>query len=131
MNLSNKKILAAKTLGVGTGRIELNINRLEEIKEAITRQDIKDLVKSGAIKIKEPNGRRKNVKRKQRRRIGKIKLKVKARKRSYIIITRKLRNYIKSLKAQEKITNEKYSELRKQIRNRSFKSKRHLKENLQ
>ncbi|OIO41781.1 hypothetical protein COX97_00985 [Candidatus Pacearchaeota archaeon CG_4_10_14_0_2_um_filter_05_32_18] len=131
MNLSNKKILAAKTLGVGTGRIELNINRLDEIKEAITRQDIKDLVKSGAIKIKETKGRRKNVKRKQRRRIGKIKLKVKARKRSYIIITRKLRTYIKGLKTQEKITNEKYAELRKQIRNRSFKSKRHLKENLQ
>ncbi|PIN93894.1 hypothetical protein COU56_03320, partial [Candidatus Pacearchaeota archaeon CG10_big_fil_rev_8_21_14_0_10_31_9] len=107
MNLSNKKILAAKTLGVGTGRIELNINRLDEIKEAITRQDIKDLVKSGAIKIKETKGRRKNVKRKQRRRIGKIKLKVKARKRSYIIITRKLRTYIKGLKTQEKITNEK------------------------
>ena len=131
MNLLNKKKLAAKTLSVGIGRVELNNNRLEEIKEAITRQDIKDLVKSGAIKIKEPKGRKKNVKRKQRRRIGKIKLKVKKRKQEYVKITRKLRKYIKNLKDQEKITDEKYTSLRKQIRNRIYKSKRHLMESLQ
>lgn len=131
MNLLNKKKLAAKTLGVGMGRIEFNINRLEEIKEAITRQDIKDLVKGGAIKIKEPKGRKKNVKRKQRRRAGKIKLKVNSRKQEYVKITRKLRRYIKSLKDQEKITKEKHIDLRKQIRNRIYKSKRHLRESLQ
>ena len=32
MNLLNKKKLAAKTLSVGIGRVELNNNRLEEIK---------------------------------------------------------------------------------------------------
>lgn len=131
MNLLNKKKLAAKTLGVGMGRVEFNINRLEEIKEAITRQDIKDLVKGGAIKIKEPKGRKKNVKRKQRRRAGKIKLKVNSRKQEYVKITRKLRRYIKSLKDQEKITKEKHIDLRKQIRNRIYKSKRHLRESLQ
>ena len=113
------------------GRVEFNINRLEEIKEAITRQDIKDLVKGGAIKIKEPKGRKKNVKRKQRRRAGKIKLKVNSRKQEYVKITRKLRRYIKSLKDQEKITKEKHIDLRKQIRNRIYKSKRHLMESLQ
>ena len=131
MNLLNKKKLAAKTLGVGMGRVEFNINRLEEIKEAITRQDIKDLVKGGAIKIKEPKGRRKNIKRKQRRRTGKIKHKMKNRKQEYVKITRKLRRYIKSLKDQEKITKEKHIDLRKQIRNRIYKSKRHLMESLQ
>ncbi len=131
MNLLNKKKLAAKTLGIGMGRVEFNINRLEEIKEAITRQDIKDLVKGGAIKIKEPKGRKKNVKRKQRRRAGKIKLKVNSRKQEYVKITRKLRRYIKSLKDQEKITKEKHIDLRKQIRNRIYKSKRHLRESLQ
>ncbi|MEK6873849.1 MAG: 50S ribosomal protein L19e, partial [Nanoarchaeota archaeon] len=89
------------------------------------------LVKGGAIKIKEPKGRKKNVKRKQRRRAGKIKHKMKNRKQEYVIMTRKLRGYIKSLKDQEKITNEKFIEIRKQIRNRAFKSKRHLKEGLQ
>ena len=34
MNLGKKKILAAKTLGVGLGRIIFNNERLAEIKEA-------------------------------------------------------------------------------------------------
>ena len=39
--------------------------------------------------------------------------------------------HFKNLKDQEKITDEKYTSLRKQIRNRAFKSKKHIKENLQ
>ena len=53
MNLRKKKILAAKALKVGKERIIFLKPRLEEIKEAITKQDIKDLYKEGAIKIKE------------------------------------------------------------------------------
>ena len=41
MNLSKKKKLAAKTLGVGKGRLQFKQENLNEIKEAITRQDIK------------------------------------------------------------------------------------------
>ena len=71
MNLNTKKRLAARTLKVGLGRIKFDIERLDEIKEAITKQDIKDLKESGAIKIKEISGRRTNVKRKTIRRAGK------------------------------------------------------------
>ena len=53
MNLKKKKILAAKTLGVGRNRIRLLKSRLDEIKEAITKQDIRDLKNDGAILIKE------------------------------------------------------------------------------
>ena len=52
MNLRKKKALAARTFGVGVSRVEFMEPRLEEIKEAITKQDIRDLVKDGAIKIK-------------------------------------------------------------------------------
>ena len=130
MTLDKKKILASKALNVGARRIQFDINRLDEIKEAITRQDIKDLHSSGAIKIKEIKGRRKAVKRK-RRRIGKVKLKVNKRKQDYVKITRKLRAYIKELKSQGKIDNVKFKDLRKSIRNSEFNSKRNLKETLQ
>ena len=130
MKLDKKKILASKALNVGARRIQFDINRLDEIKEAITRQDIKDLHSSGAIKIKEIKGRRKAVKRK-RRRIGKVKLKVNKRKQEYVKITRKLRAYIKELKSQGKIDNVKFKDLRKSIRNSEFNSKRNLKETLQ
>ncbi|MEK6891315.1 MAG: 50S ribosomal protein L19e [Nanoarchaeota archaeon] len=129
MNLEGKKKLAARTLSVGVDRILIDVNRIEEVKEAITRQDIKDLVSSGAIKIKNVNGRRKNTP-KVRRRVGKVKLKIKNRKKNYVIMTRKLRRYIKELKNQDKMDSDQYKDIRKKIRNKVFKSKRHLKESL-
>ena len=131
MKLDLKKRLASKTLKVGKGRILLDNQRLDEIKEAITKQDIKELNESGAIKIKDVGGRRKIKKRKTRRRAGKIKVRVKKRKQEYVKITRKLRGYIKELKNQEKIDVETYKDLRKKIRNRIFKSKRNLKETIE
>lgn len=131
MNLAKRKELAAKVLGVGKNRIMFNEGSLAEIKEAITRQDIQDLYKSGAIKIREVNGRKKIVKRKNRRRTGKIKKKVNHRKREYVIITRKLRAFTRGLVRTGAIDKEKNQEIRKQIRSRKFKSKRHLKESLE
>lgn len=131
MKLDSKKKLASKALKIGKDRIVFDNERLDEIKESITKQDIKDLKESGAIKIKDVSGRRKIVKRKTRKRAGKIKVKVKNRKQEYVKITRKLRKYISELKNQEKINNEEYRDLRKKIRNRDFKSKRNLKETLE
>lgn len=130
MNLSKKKNLAIKTLGVGRDRIVFNTSRLDEIKEAITKQDIRDLVQSGAISVREIKGRRKIVKSHSRRRAGSVKKKVKLGKKTYIIITRSLRSYIKELRKHGKMTKEKYCEIRKQIKSRAFRDKSHLKERL-
>ena len=67
MNLAKKKQLAAETLKVGKHRIVFNIEGLPEIKEAITKQDIKTLFQEGIITIKPVKGRRKVKKRKTRR----------------------------------------------------------------
>lgn len=130
MNIRKKKILAANALGVGKDRIVLNNQRLDEIKEAITKQDIRDLVSAGAITVKDIKGRRTVEKRKTRRRAGSVRKKVKNSKTEYVIITRKLRRYISELRNQEKITEEQFWKLRKDIRARTFKSKSHLKEHL-
>ena len=61
MNLAKRKALAAKVLGVGKNRVIFTKESLPEIKEAITRMDIVDLHKSGAIKIREVSGRNKVV----------------------------------------------------------------------
>ncbi len=127
MNLRKKKALAAKTLNVGKGRIIFVKSRLNEIKEAITKQDIRDLQKEGAIMIREIRGRRKVVKNRSRS-AGNIRKKVNVRKREYVIITRKLRKYVAELKKQGKISSAEVKEIRKKIRNRDFKSKAHLKE---
>jgi len=129
MNLLKKKALASSVLGAGKGRIIFNTSRLNEIKDAMTKQDIRDLFASGAIFIKDIQGRKK-IEKRSRRRTGSIKKKVRESKRVYMTITRKLRRYIKELIDQEKITKEQYLTFRKEIKAHSFRSKAHLKEKL-
>ena len=128
MNLSKKKELAARALKVGKERIMFVSGRLDEIKEAITKQDIRDLQEEGAIIIKKIKGRKKNLKKKTRRSTGNIRKKVKKRKQEYVKITRKLRSFVAEMKKQGKLSKEDVKEIRKKIRNRLFKSKAHLRD---
>ena len=130
MDLSKKKKLAGRTFGVGKKRIVFVESRLDEIKDAITKQDIRDLYNEGAIIIKERGGRKRVVKKINRSK-GNIRKKVKKRKREYIILTRKLRRYISDLKKQEKISNRDLKDIRKKIRNKTFKNKMQLKEQIE
>jgi ribosomal protein L19E len=130
MQLGKKKILAAKALGVGKGRIIFVEGNLPQIKEAITRADILDLFNSGAIKIRDVKGRKKTEKRNNRRGVGKVKKKVNKSKQEYAKATRKFRKIAKSLLRLGKIDAEKHQKIRKLIRARHFKSKRHLNESL-
>lgn len=128
MNLLKKKELAARTLKVGKSRIVFVKARHNEIKEAITKQDIRDLQKEGAITIKEIKGRKTVVGRKRRRGPGKIKKTVNVRKRTYMVMTRKLRKYVEGVKKQGTLNTEEGKDIRKKIRNRIFRSKAHLKD---
>lgn len=128
MNLGNKKKLASRTLNVGKERIVFLTSRLNEIKESITRQDMKDLKEAGAIIIKEIKGRRKEKKSSKKRGPGKIKKKVSKRKERYVIMTRKLRKYALEKEKKGDISKEDIKDMRKKIRNKFFRSKNHLKE---
>lgn len=130
MNLGKKKKLAARALGVGEKRIMFLEPRLGEIKEAITKQDIRDLKEDGAIVIKEPKGKKKVVGRKRKRKAGKIKVKVNKKKKEYVTMTRKLRAYVAELKRIGKLEKDDVADIRKKIRNKFFRSKAHLKEYL-
>ena len=126
MNLKNKKELAKKVLGVGKNRIIFSPEGLSEIKEAITKEDIKSLYAEGIISIKPVKGRRKIEKRKTRRGYGKTKMKVETRKQDYVKLTRKLRAHIKNLKRKNEIDKKNYLDIRKKIKIRYFKSKSYL-----
>jgi large subunit ribosomal protein L19e len=130
MKLESKKSLASRALNISKERIAFNIARLSEIKEAITKQDIKDLTLSGAISIKGTKGRKKTKKRKTRRRSGSIKKKVNTRKQDYVKLTRKLRTFLRNLKNRMKLTREDFVELRKLIRAKEFRSLAHMKEKI-
>lgn len=130
MKLGKKKELAKRTLGVGKKRIAFAESRLEDIKEAITKQDIRDLYEEKAIYIKEKQGKKKVEGRKRRRKTGKVKKKVNTRKRDYVTMTRKLRMYVKHLKSNDKLTVEEFKDIRKKIRNKNFRSLSHLKDHI-
>ncbi len=128
MNLGKKKNLAARTLGIGKERIIFVKSRLDEIKEAITKQDIRELYQDKAIIIKDIRGRKKRIKKKRKRSTGNIRKKAYKRKKEYVIMTRKLRGFVSELKKQKKLPAEEIKDIRKKIRNKFFKSKAGLRE---
>jgi large subunit ribosomal protein L19e len=130
MNLNKKRRLAAEALQVGRNRIVFNPQNLNEIKEAITKQDIKALHEEGAILIAPIQGRKTVEKRTRKRGPGKIKMKILNRKQNYVKLTRKLRAYVRYLKENNALSKETYYDVRKKIKNKLFKSKANLKEYL-
>ena len=49
MKLSSKKRIAASIYGISPKRIKLDPERLSEIKEAITKSDMRSLIRQGVI----------------------------------------------------------------------------------
>ncbi|WP_448578332.1 50S ribosomal protein L19e [Thermosphaera sp.] len=55
-DLSLQKRLAAEILGVGVSRIRIDPSRAEEVSDAITREEVKRLLKEGAIWVEPVHG---------------------------------------------------------------------------
>jgi len=138
MRLSSQRRLAAKVLKVGELRVQFDNSKLAEIKEAITKVDIKNLILKGLIKAKPIKGlsryrskKLKIQKRKGRRKgVGSREGTSNARmprKRRWILKVRVQRGFIKLLKAKDKITNKTYRNLYQRIKGDYFRSKRHIK----
>ncbi|MGD0329547.1 MAG: 50S ribosomal protein L19e [Nitrososphaeria archaeon] len=56
MNLKSKKELIARTLGVGASRIKLMPEARDRIQDAITRAEIRSLIDSKAVIVKQRRG---------------------------------------------------------------------------
>ncbi len=56
MKLGTRKRLAAQIMKVGKSRVWFDIEKLSEIKEAITKADLRSLIKSGIIKERPMTG---------------------------------------------------------------------------
>jgi ribosomal protein L19E len=126
MDLKKKKALAVRTLGVGEKRIKFLEPRLAEIKEALTKQDIRDLYKDGAIVIVNVSGRKTLVKKKKNRSVGNVRKKVNKRKSQYVALTRKLRKHLAQV--QGKLTKKEKEDFRNKIRNKFFTSNANFKD---
>jgi large subunit ribosomal protein L19e len=56
MNLTNQRRLAASLLEVGVNRVWINPEKIEDVEGAITRDEIRKLIREGIIKALPENG---------------------------------------------------------------------------
>ena len=138
MDLKTQKRLAAKILKIGKNRVWFDPDRLQEIKEAITKADLKALVRTLAIQAKPKKGisrfrtRKLLLQKRKGRRKGKGTRKGSrtARlpaKRSWINKIRVQRKFLKLLKSKKFINSKIYSKLYLMAKGNYFRSKRHIK----
>jgi len=137
MNISNQKRLAAKVAGVGTERIILVPERVSEIKDAITKADIRTLIKSGAIRILPINPpsrsrvktRNAQKKRGRQRGPGGRKGGKSARMPHKLVWIRKIRLMratLKHLKSTDKVTQQVYDDIYRKAKGNFFRDKGHM-----
>ncbi|MEK6936754.1 MAG: 50S ribosomal protein L19e [Nanoarchaeota archaeon] len=138
MKLNVQKRIAADILKAGQNRVWFDNTRLNDIKEAITKADIRKLINDDAIKAKQKKGissfranklrlqKRKGKRKGQGSRKG-TKTARTPRKRAWITKVRVQRKFIKLLKLKNLVAPETYSKVYKMIKGNQFRSKRHLK----
>ncbi len=122
---------------VGLNRVWFDPNRLEEIKEAITKADIRSLVKDRAIQPRPYTGiskfrarktrlqKRKGRRQGQGSRQGSRRARL-PRKQEWMEKIRSQRRMLKQLRDQNLITKKTYGEVRRKSKGGYFRSRRHI-----
>jgi len=141
MNLRGQRNLAAKVMKSGKNRVKIDPDRMEEVSEALTRDDIRALIKSKAITKKPKKGvskgrarqRKKKQKAGRQRGPGHRKGTSKARtpkKRAWITKIRAIRDELKKMRQEGEISPSEYRKLYIQAKGNLFQSRRHLREQI-
>jgi large subunit ribosomal protein L19e len=128
--LSLQRRLAADILKVGESRVVMDPEHLEDIKNAITRADIKKMISHGYIKvkptkIKKPELYPKRKKKGPGRRKGASGAKV-TKKRRWINTIRPLRRMLKDLRDEGIIDTKTYRKTYLLVKSGMFRSRSHL-----
>jgi large subunit ribosomal protein L19e len=129
--------MAAKLLGVGVHRVWIDPSKLEEVSGALTRSDLKRLIKGGVIQVRPELGtsrvraRARRIRRKRRKGTGPGSRKgaKKARtpkKARWIRVVRPLRRRLRELKRGGAIDASQYRRLYRMVKGGAFRSKAHL-----
>lgn len=140
-DLRNQRRMAADLLKCGKNRVWMDYDRSEEIAKAVTKDDIRILIKGSAIQSRQiigiSNGRKKyNIKQKEKGRQrghGSRKGAKRARvpkKEHWIKTIRPIREYLKSLREEKKMDASTYRKYYIKAKGGEFKSKHHLKSHL-
>ncbi len=136
VNLSSKKRLVSRMYGVGLKRISFDPDHLDDISDAITRENVRSLVTANTIKIKQITGTsrgRARLKKIQKKKRGTKQGSKKGRKGArvgkkevYVIKVRGLRRRLKIAKDRREITNKDFWAIYKKINGNTVRNIAHL-----
>ncbi|MEA2054798.1 MAG: 50S ribosomal protein L19e [Candidatus Thermoplasmatota archaeon] len=141
MDLKNQRRISANVLKCGKNRVWIDPDEIEEIGKAVTRRDIRNLVKKGIVDARKKKGvsrgraRETYEQKKKGRRKGQGSRKGTAyarrpKKRRWILTIRPIRAYLKQLRNDGVITPSVYRRYYVRAKGGEFKSKNHLKTHL-
>ncbi len=142
MKADRAKELVAEIYGVGASRVRIRPDRLSDVEEALTKDDLRALVEQGVIEIlpkRSPSRFRARYihrqKRKGRRRgLGSRKGTPGARlrrKTAWMLKIRAIRRFLRTLRAEGKVTPQEYRRIYMLAKGGHVRSKKHVVEILQ
>ena len=136
VNLKTKRRLVSRILGVGANRIRFDSEHLDDVADAITRDNIRSLVTANVIEIKPIKGTsrgrayfKKFQRHKRGTKQGSKKGKKGARvgkKEVYVKKMRSMRHQLKVSKYRKEITNKDYWNLYRQVTGNQIRNLAHL-----
>ncbi len=137
MNLTSQRRMAAEVMDIGQNRVWIDPEHTDKVAEAITRQDIRNLIEGGAISKRKVKGtskaRAKKIKsQKQRgRRKGQgsrkgSKTARKPSKESWMETVRALRKRLREMRDDEEVTKDEYRKLYDMAKGGFFRDVNHL-----
>lgn len=138
VNIKKKRELVARILGVGANRVRFEPDKLDDIADSITREDLRSLVRRGTIwttKIKGTSRGRARAKRAIGRKRGLgpgskkgKKTARKGKKSAYVTKVRALRYHLKVLKDRNEINRQIYWSVYKKVNGGQVRSVSHLRD---
>ena len=136
VNLRAKKRLVSRVTGVGTGRIRFDSGHLDDIADAITRENVRSLITANTVRVLPARGTshgRADAKRAQKRKRGTTAGLKRGRKgarmgkkENHVARVRSLRRLIKIAKDRKEITNVEFWRLYARISGNLVRNKAHL-----
>ena len=137
MKLSTQRRLAAEILGIGVNRVWIDPARAPDVAAAITREDVRRLIRQGAIRARPELGvsRARARERAMRRKMGRRRGPGSRRgargarlpkKAAWIKTVRPLRAMLKELRGKGTIDAHQYRRLYRMVKGGTIKSKAHL-----
>lgn len=138
VNLKAKKRLASRVTGVGVHRIRFDSDHLDDVADAITRENIRSLITANTIQIRPFTGTsrgraqdKKDQKNKRGTKQGSKQGRKGARvgkKEVYVAKVRSLRRLLKIAKDRKDLTNPEFWALYKKVGGNTVRNKAHLRQ---